>query len=157
MSIFSTILASSLLFTGAPSPLAQRVDVFTPCNPSTTNCFEQRVDQLIEIVAGCEENRQVDGSMTYMVCSQNGEVVSAAEFLTAEGDGVTYWLVAGQVVAIRFPHNETLIWFKEGKITEVYGEDIALNDLSDLEINYLEVMAEDGVAAILQMMAEAEN
>jgi len=154
MSILSAVLASSLLFAATPSPLAQQGNTHEVCNSATTHCFEQRVEQLSEIVAGCVETRKIDGPMTYLACTQNGELVSAAEFLTAEGDGVTYWLVEGKVVAIRFPHNNSLIWFEEDKVIEVYGEDFTLDDLSEFEINYLETMAEDGVAAIMQMMAE---
>lgn len=156
MSILSAVLASSLLFAATPSPLAQGMDTHGVCNPATTDCLEQRVEQLSEIVAGCVETRKVDGPMTYLACTQNGELVSAAKFLTEEGDGVSYWLMDGEVVAIRFPHNNSLIliWFKEGKVIEVYGEDFTLADLSELEINYLETMAEDGVAAIVQMMVE---
>ncbi|TVQ55001.1 MAG: hypothetical protein EA366_11340 [Spirulina sp. DLM2.Bin59] len=155
MSILSAVLASSLLLAATPSPLAQRMDAHAVCNPATTNCFEQRVDQLIEIVAGCVETRKVDGPMTYTACTQNGELVSAAEFLTEEGDGVTYWLVAGEVVAIRFPHNETLLWFKNGRLVEAYEDGVFLDQFSELDTAYLEVMAEDGVAAIVQMMVEA--
>ena len=94
-------------------------------NTNFQGSYEENMKSLEKITQGCEEKTQINGNITYSVCTLNGQPVKASEFLTELGDGLSIWFENGQVKAVQRTHNGETFFFDNGKLTvkfEDYGE-----------------------------------
>jgi hypothetical protein len=120
----ATLLSTAVLINLTPLALAQEEAPAAPkCTNNSYKClYEKEIYRLGKIKAGCEsQEKQVKG-ITYQICRSQGKIVSASEAITEAGDGVGYWFEKGQVVAVRYFHDGTLVIFTGSKVKTVYDD-----------------------------------
>lgn len=91
-------------------------------NTNSQASYEQSMKSLEQMTQGCEEKTQINGDITYSVCTLNRQPVKASEFLTELGDGLSIWFENGQVKAVQRTHNGETFFFDQGKLTVKFDE-----------------------------------
>lgn len=120
-SFTAATLLSTAVLNSTPLAFAQEEAPVAPaCTDNSYKCLQSKEQyRLAKITEGCAAQKKEVKGITYELCRINGKVVSASESITEAGDGVGYWFEKGQVVAIRYFHDGTLVTFAGSKVKTV--------------------------------------
>ncbi len=79
--------------------------------------YQTVLNSLESITKGCTKTEKNEGVLNYSICKKAGEIVSASEYHSEAGAGLSFWFNNSKVVAVQRPHSEELFLYdNNGKL-----------------------------------------